>query len=130
MNDPIADFLTRVRNASRAKLQECACPHSRLKEDLARILRDEGYLAGYGTSVDERGHTTLVVTLKYVDGVPAISGVDRVSTPGCRVYARCTEIPRVLNGLGMAVLSTSRGLLRDREARRQRLGGEIVCNVW
>jgi small subunit ribosomal protein S8 len=130
MNDPIADFLTRVRNASRAKLQECSLPHSRLKEELARILKDEGYLAGLGEGLDERGHKVLTVQLKYVDGVPAISGIKRVSTPGRRMYARSAEIPRVLNGLGMAVLSTSRGLMRDREARRQRLGGEIICNVW
>ena len=130
MTDPIADFLTRVRNASRARLAECTAPHSRVKEGLARILRDEGYIAGYADDVDWRGHKVLKVALKYVDGTPALAGIDRVSTPGRRFYARSSEIPRVLNGLGMAVLSTSRGLMRDRDARRQRLGGEIICNVW
>jgi small subunit ribosomal protein S8 len=130
MNDPVSDFLTRVRNASSAKLLQCEIPHSRLKEALARILKAEGYIAGIENSLGADGHKALLVHLKYVDGVPAITGLKRVSTPGCRMYARYTEIPRVLNGLGMAVLSTSRGLMRDRDARRQRLGGEIVCNVW
>ena len=130
MTDPIADFLTRVRNASRARLPECAAPHSGVKEGLARILTDEGYVAGYSEDLDDRGHRLLKVQLKYVDGIPALSGLQRVSRPGRRLYARSAEIPRVLNGLGMAILSTSRGLMRDREARRQRLGGEIICNVW
>lgn len=130
MNDPVSDFLTRVRNASQARLPECSSPHSGMKEGLARILKDEGYIAGYGDGADAAGHRTLVVRLKYVDGVPALTGLKRVSTPGRRMYTSYSEIPRVLNGLGMAVLSTSRGLMRDRDARRQKLGGEIVCNVW
>ena len=105
-------------------------PHSRIKAGLARILKNEGYIAGIGEGVDDRGHKTLVLNLKYVDGAPAIAGISSVSTPGRRFYARHNEIPRVLNGLGIAILSTSRGLMKDRDARRERVGGEIVCNVW
>lgn len=130
MIDPISDFLTRVRNASQAKLAECALPHSSMKAGLAQILKDEGYITGVADGADDAGHKTLVVQLKYVDGVPAITGIKRVSTPGRRLYTRYTEIPKVLNGLGMSVLSTSRGLMKDRDARRNKLGGEIVCNVW
>ncbi|HEX9783580.1 MAG TPA: 30S ribosomal protein S8 [Opitutaceae bacterium] len=130
MTDPISDFLTRLRNASRAKKADCAMPHSKLKAGLAGILKAEGYISGFEDGTDQNGHKTLVLHLKYTDGVAAISGVDRVSTPGRRYYSRHNEIPRVLNGLGMAVLSTSRGLMKDRDARRNRVGGEIVCNIW
>lgn len=130
MNDPISDFLTRLRNASQARLAECIVPHSRLKAGLARILVDEGYVAGVSDGTDDAGHKTLVVQMKYVDGVPAITGLKRVSTPGRRLYTRYTEIPRVLNGLGISILSTSHGLMKDRDARRNKLGGELVCNVW
>jgi small subunit ribosomal protein S8 len=130
MNDPISDFLTRLRNASQARLAECVVPHSRLKAGLAKILSDEGYVGAISEAVDEAGHKTLVVQMKYVDGVPAITGLKRVSTPGRRLYTRYTEIPRVLNGLGISILSTSHGLMKDRDARRNKLGGELVCNVW
>ena len=130
MNDPISDFLTRLRNASQARLAECVLPHSRLKAGLAKILSDEGYVGAISESVDEAGHKTLVVQMKYVDGVPAITGLKRVSTPGRRLYTRYSEIPRVLNGLGISILSTSHGLMKDRDARRNKLGGELVCNVW
>ncbi|MGH8017988.1 MAG: 30S ribosomal protein S8 [Opitutaceae bacterium] len=130
MTDPVSDFLTRIRNASRAKKAECVVPHSNLKAGLAGILKREGYISGFSDGADENGHKTLVLQLKYTDGVSAISGVTRVSTPGRRFYARHDEIPRVLNGLGMAILSTSRGLMKDRDARRNRVGGEIVCNIW
>lgn len=130
MNDPISDFLTRLRNASQARLAECVTPHSRLKAGLAKILSDEGYVGAISEAADEAGHKTLVVQMKYVDGVPAITGLKRVSTPGRRLYTRYTEIPRVLNGLGISILSTSHGLMKDRDARRNKLGGELVCNVW
>lgn len=130
MNDPVSDFLTRLRNASQARLAECVLPHSRLKAGLAKILADEGYVSGVSEGSDEAGHKTLVVQMKYVDGVPAITGIKRVSTPGRRLYTRYTEIPRVLNGLGISILSTSQGLMKDRDARRNKLGGELVCNVW
>jgi small subunit ribosomal protein S8 len=101
-----------------------------LKVGLAKILADEGYIAGHGDGTDDNGHKTLVVQLKYVDGVPAITDLKRVSTPGRRLYTSHSEIPKVLNGLGISILSTSKGLLKDRDARRQKLGGEIICNVW
>lgn len=130
MNDPVSDFLTRLRNASQARLAECVVPHSRLKVGLAKILVDEGYVSGTSEGTDEAGHKTLIVQMKYVDGVPAITGLKRVSTPGRRLYTRYSEIPRVLNGLGISILSTSQGLMKDRDARRNKLGGELVCNVW
>lgn len=130
MIDPISDFLTRLRNASKARLDECVMPHSRLKESLAAILKSEGYVADVGTDKDAQGHRTLVVKMKYVDGAPAITGLTRVSTPGRRLYFGYTEIPRVLNGLGISVLSTSKGLMKDQDCRRQKAGGELLCNVW
>jgi len=130
MTDPVSDFLTRLRNASKAGLAECASPHSKLKESLAGILKAEGYVVDHSDSVDEKGHKTLVVKMKYVDNAPAITNLSRVSTPGRRLYFRYTEIPRVLNGLGISILSTSKGLLKDQDCRRQKLGGELICNVW
>jgi small subunit ribosomal protein S8 len=130
MTDPVSDFLTRLRNASKAGLAECVSPHSKLKESLAGILKSEGYVVDHSDSVDEQGHKTLVVKMKYVDNAPAITNLSRVSTPGRRLYFRYSEIPRVLNGLGISILSTSKGLLKDQDCRRQKLGGELICNVW
>jgi small subunit ribosomal protein S8 len=130
MTDPISDFLTHLRNASKAGLAQCVSPHSKLKESLANILKAEGYVRDVTTGTDERGHKTVVVTMKYVDSAPVITGLKRSSTPGRRIYAGYTEIPRVLNGLGIAILSTSKGLMKDQDARRQKLGGELVCTVW
>ncbi len=130
MTDPISDFLTRLRNASKAKLDECPSPHSNLKESIASILKAEGYIHDYTQGVDELGHKTLVVKLKYVEGAAVITGIVRVSTPGRRLYYRYTEIPRVLNGLGIAIISTSKGLMKDADCRRQKAGGELICNVW
>ncbi len=130
MTDPISDFLTRLRNASKARLEECACPHSRLKEGIAAILKAEGYISAYAESADDRGHKTLVVKMKYVEGTPAISGLARASTPGRRLYFGYTDIPRVLNGLGISIVSTSRGLMKDADCRRNKAGGELICNVW
>lgn len=130
MTDPVSDFLTRLRNASRAGLAECVSPHSKLKESLAAILKSEGFVSEVSTGTDERGHKTVIVKLKYVDKAPAITNLSRVSTPGRRLYYSYTEIPRVLNGLGISILSTSKGLLKDRDARRQKVGGELLCNVW
>ena len=130
MTDPISDFLTRLRNASKAGLAECASPHSKLRASIAAILKAEGYITDYATGADELGHKTLVVKLKYVDSAPAITGLVRVSTPGRRLYYGYTEIPRVLNGLGISILSTSKGLLKDQDCRRTKAGGELLCNVW
>ncbi len=130
MTDPISDFLTHLRNASKAGLAQCVSPHSKLKESLAGILKSEGYVRDVTTGTDERGHKTIVVAMKYVDSAPVITGLKRTSTPGRRLYAGYTEIPRVLNGLGLAIISTSKGLMKDQDARRHKLGGELVCTVW
>jgi small subunit ribosomal protein S8 len=130
MTDPIADLLTRLRNASRAKLQVCVNPHSQMKASLAAILKSEGFVADVTDGVDARGHKTLIVKMKYVGGVPALTGLKRVSTPGCRLYYGYTEIPRVLNGLGISILSTSQGLMKDQDCRRNKAGGELLCNIW
>ena len=130
MTDPISDFLTHLRNASKAGLAQCVSPHSKLKESLANILKAEGYVRDVATGTDERGHKTVVVTMKYVDSAPVITGLKRSSTPGRRIYSGYSEIPRVLNGLGIAIVSTSKGLMKDQEARRNKLGGELVCTVW
>jgi small subunit ribosomal protein S8 len=130
MTDPISDFLTRLRNASKARLDECASPHSKLKEGIAAILKSEGYVLDYRDDADEQGHKTLVVKLKYVAGAPAITGLTRASTPGRRLYFGYNDIPRVLNGLGISIVSTSRGLLKDADCRRNKAGGELICNIW
>jgi len=130
MTDPISDFLTRLRNASKAGLAECVIPHSNLKESLAGILKAEGFVRDVSTGADSAGHKTVVVTMKYVDSSPVISGLKRSSTPGRRIYTGYSEIPRVLNGLGISIISTSKGLMKDQDARRNKLGGELVCTVW
>ncbi|HLM28344.1 MAG TPA: 30S ribosomal protein S8 [Acidimicrobiales bacterium] len=132
MTDPIADMLTRIRNGNTAMHDEVRMPSSKLKEALAAVLQKEGYIEGF--SVDENPEQpgkTLVVTMKYSpERARTISGIKRVSKPGLRVYSKSTEVPRVLGGLGVAVLSTSQGLLSDREARKRRVGGEVLCFVW
>jgi len=130
MTDPISDFLTHLRNASKAGLAVCVSPHSQLKESLANILKSEGYVRDVAAGTDERGHKTVIVTMKYVDSAPVITGLKRSSTPGRRLYSGYSEIPRVLNGLGIAIISTSKGLMKDQDARRNKLGGELVCTVW
>jgi small subunit ribosomal protein S8 len=130
MTDPISDFLTRLRNGSKARRDECSAPYSKVKEGLAAILKAEGYISDYSTGSDEAGHKTLVAKLKYVDSAPAITGIRRMSTPGRRLYCRYSEIPLVLNGLGISILSTSKGLLKDQDCRRGKLGGELICNIW
>jgi small subunit ribosomal protein S8 len=130
MTDPISDLLTRLRNASKARLDACVIPHSKMKESVAAILKSEGYVSDYANGTDAQGHKTLVVTMKYVDGAPAITGITRVSTPGRRLYSPYTDIPRVLNGLGIAIVSTSKGLMKDADCRRNKAGGELICNVW
>ncbi len=130
VNDPIADFLTRIRNAQMAKHETAEIPHSKMKADIARILKEEGYINGFL----ERGsdaEKVLVVELKYgPDGQRAIAGLRRMSRPGRRVYRKQRDIPRVLDGLGVAILSTSQGVLTDHQARRQGIGGEVLCFVY
>jgi len=130
MTDPISDFLTRLRNASKARLDECVMPHSTLKAAIAAILKAEGYVSDHSDGQDAQGHKTLVVKMKYVDGAPAITGITRVSTPGRRLYFSYSDVPRVLNGLGIGIVSTSRGLMKDADCRRNKAGGELICNVW
>jgi small subunit ribosomal protein S8 len=132
MTDPIADMLTRIRNANIAMHDEVRMPSSKLKEALAALLVKEGYVEGF--EIDENAGKpgqVLVVKMKYSpERARTISGIKRVSKPGLRVYSKSTEVPRVLGGLGVAVLSTSQGLLSDREARKRHVGGEILCFVW
>ncbi len=132
MTDPIADMLTRIRNANTAMHDSVRMPGSKLKVALANILEREGYIAGFTTSEDpSHPGSTIEIRMKYThDRARAIAGLKRVSTPGLRVYARADKLPRVLGGLGVAVLSTSQGLLTDREARQQQVGGEVLCYVW
>ena len=132
MTDPIADMLTRVRNANIAKHDDVMMPSSKLKEALAKVLKDEGYIHDYKT-IDrtDRPGKYLAIDMKYSpDRERTISGIKRVSKPGLRVYKKSDEIPRVLGGLGVAVVSTSQGLMTDREARRRHVGGEVLCYVW
>jgi small subunit ribosomal protein S8 len=130
MTDPIADMLTRIRNAGLARHDRTEVPASRLKEAVAHILKSEGFIADVRPSEGE-GPKKLTIVLKYGrDRQSAIDGVRRVSRPGRRVYVRHDRIPRVLSGLGISILSTSRGLMSDREARRQKIGGELICEVW
>jgi small subunit ribosomal protein S8 len=130
MTDPIADMLTRIRNAVQARHAKVDLPASRLKVEIARILKDEGYIAHYKTG-DERGFNSLTVFLKYgPKGEQVITNIERVSRPGCRVYVSGAKIPRVLGGLGINILTTSHGLMTGRDARKQGFGGEILCNVY
>ncbi|MFO0586554.1 MAG: 30S ribosomal protein S8 [Polyangiaceae bacterium] len=131
MTDPIADLLTRIRNAALARHDRTEIPASRLKVNVAKILKDEGYIADVRESDDTEGKKTLTIVLKYGrDRASAIDGVRRVSRPGRRVYVRHDRIPSPFSGLGISILSTSRGVMSDRDARRLKLGGELLCEVW
>lgn len=130
MTDPIADMLTRIRNASMARLQKVDIPSSNLKVSLANVLRAEGFIKNYKVIADQK-QGVLRVYLKYIDEKdPVISEIKRVSKPGGRIYVKSDEIPSVKNGLGVAIVSTSKGLLADKAAREAGVGGEIVCTVW
>lgn len=132
MTDPIADMLTRIRNGNVAMRDEVLMPASKQKSALAEILKREGFIADYSIAQDNEGPgKVLKISMKYgEDRQRTISGIKRVSTPGLRVYRGATDVPRVLGGLGVAVLSTSHGLMTDREARKRNVGGEIMCFVW
>jgi small subunit ribosomal protein S8 len=125
-NDPVADLLTRVRNAATARHETVSVPASRMKAEVARILRDEGYISGF----EQPNAREIVLKLKYIGKLPAVAGLRRISKPGLRVYAQKTEMPRVLGGLGIAIISTSSGLMTGREAERKGLGGEVLAYVW
>jgi small subunit ribosomal protein S8 len=130
MTDPIADMLTRLRNANSAYHDQVAMPHSKIKANIAEILQREGYISAFRTEQGDRGQT-LVVELKYgPNRERSIAGLRRVSKPGLRVYAKSTNLPKVLGGLGVAIISTSTGLLTDRQAAKQNVGGEVLAYVW
>jgi len=129
LTDPVADMLARIRNAISSRQQKVDVPASKLKAEIARILKEEGYIANF-KATEEEGHKVLRIYLKYSHNEAAISNVARVSRPGCRVYVRRSEIPRVLGGLGINILTTPRGVMTGRQARKQGLGGEVLCEVW
>lgn len=127
--DPIADMLTRIRNANQQKHETVSIPYSNLKNDLANILKNEGFVTDFVVN-EEGNHKNIVITLKYKDNERVITGLKRVSKPGLRQYAKVNEIPKVLNGLGIVVLSTSQGLMTDKEARAKNIGGEVLAYIW
>ena len=127
MTDPIADMLTRIRNAQAASKFDVTMPSSKLKNAIAKVLLDEGYITEY--SADSEVKPTLTVTLKYYEGRPVIDNIKRVSRPGLRIYKNKDELPKILNGLGVAIISTSAGVMTDRQARDSGRGGEILCTV-
>ncbi len=130
MSDPIADMLTRVRNAIRSRHPKVDVPASKLKTEIARILKEEGYILNFKVA-EEGPKKTIKIYLKYgPNNAPVISTIERVSRPGCRVYVGQTEIPRVLGGLGINILTTPRGVMTGREARKQGVGGEVLCEIW
>jgi small subunit ribosomal protein S8 len=128
LTDPISDFLTRFKNAARAGNEEFTAPYSKIKADIAEILKQEGYLWKYEVVTGER--TELKVSPKFVDGRPVLTDLKRVSKPGRRQYVGSQDIPRVLSGLGISILSTSKGVMSGASAKRQKLGGEILANIW
>jgi len=129
VSDPIADMLTRIRNAITIRSEKVDIPASRMKLEVVKILKEEGFIRAYKILKDEK-QGILRVALKYIDGGGVISGLKRVSKPGRRVYAGSKEIPRVMGGVGIAILTTSKGVLSDSTCRRERLGGEVLCYVW
>jgi small subunit ribosomal protein S8 len=131
MTDPIADMLTRIRNGSRVHFKSVDVLNSRINLNMAKVLKKSGYISGYDLKKDQRGHEVLRIYLKYPDARRAvITDIQRVSKPSKRVYVKSEKIPKVLNGYGIAILSTSKGIMTDREARELSLGGELLCNVW
>lgn len=130
MTDPISDFLTRIRNALMSRHETVSAPASKIKTRMAEILKDEGYIADYSFE-EKNGKKTLVLQLKYdADQMPVIESLRRISKPGLRIYRRAKEMPEVRGGIGMAVVSTSRGMMTDGQARKENVGGEILCYVW
>lgn len=130
LTDPIADMLTRIRNANMAEKKTVQMPHSKMKSELARLLKSEGFIKDY-TMENKDGKSVLNIFLKYtVEREPIIQGLRRISKPSCRKYVASDEVPRVLGGIGVAILSTSSGVMTDNEARKQKVGGEVLCYVW
>ena len=130
VNDPIADMLTRIRNAQVAKHDSVTMPASNMKKSIAKLLQEEGYIKSY-ECIDDGLQGNIKITLKYLDKKqPVIVGLKRISKPGLRVYASCEDLPKVLGGLGIAIISTSKGVMTDKAARKENLGGEVLCYVW
>lgn len=129
MTDPIADYLTRIRNAAKARHRRVDIPASRLKREITRILKDEHYIHDY-TIIEDQKQSIIRIALKYNNGQSVIKGLERVSKPGLRKYSTADALPRVINGLGIAVISTSKGVMTDKQARQQGVGGEVICYVW
>lgn len=129
LSDPIADFLTRLRNANSAKLQEVNVPYSKIKAEIARLLKQEGFIANYELDT-EGARPTIKITNKLVNRTSAITGLKRVSRPGLRRYVGSNEVPRVLGGMGIAILSTPQGIITGRQAKKQNVGGELLAYVW
>ena len=127
--DPIADYLTRIRNGIHARHKRIDVPASNLKREITRILADKKLIAGYSEIKDDR-QGVLRIALKYTEGVNAITGLQRISRPGLRLYTQADRLPRVMNGLGLALISTSQGILTDRDARAKKVGGEVLCYIW
>jgi len=127
MSDPVADMLTRIRNGQSASKAEVAMPASNMKQSIAEVLKDEGYISDY--SVSEGAKPEMSVSLKYYDGKPVIESIKRISRPGLRIYKNKDELPKVLNGLGIVIVSTSKGMMTDRAARAAGIGGELICSV-
>jgi len=130
VNDPIGDLITRIRNAQMRRKEKTSSPGSRLRASVLDVLRDEGYIRGYTATDQGNGRSEFEIELKYFDGVPVIREIARVSKPGRRVYASVKNLPRVANGLGIAVVSTPQGVMADHEARDKNVGGEVLCTVF
>ncbi len=129
LTDPIADYLTRIRNAILRKYPTVEVPASNMKKAITKILKEEGYIEDYEV-MDDKKQGIIKITLKYEDGVSAISGLERISKPGLRHYSTAEKLPKVLNGLGIAIISTSKGVMTDAKARSENVGGEVLCYIW
>jgi len=128
--DPIGDMLTRIRNAQMRSMSKVKIPNSRFRARILDILKQEGYISDYKLLSDEKNKNNLSINLKYYNGLPVIKEIKRISKPGRRIYARATSIPKIQNGLGLAIVSTSKGIMTDNDARSQNIGGEIICRVF
>ncbi len=128
-HDTIGDFITVVRNAARASKESCSVSWTKLRESMAKILADEGYIQSFAVE-GEGAKKNIVIEMRYVDGVCSLTGIDRVSKPGKRLYCDSLSIPRVLGGMGITILTTSKGVMKDADCRKEKVGGEIICKVW
>ena len=128
--DPIADMITRIRNGQLRKLNTVSIPNSRLREKILDVLKEEGYISNYKILSEQQNNKSLIVDLKYNNGIPVIKNIARVSKPGRRVYAKANSIPKIQNGLGIAIVSTSMGIMSDNDARSKKIGGEVICRVF